>query len=285
LLRINAIVRNEKLKSLATAARQIPEPKSFVHVKSLSQCARPPCVDATLTILPCRRNVAVIARHSPERSYTAFDNGFWRLKTDLSMFTGIIHKLAQVLAVKDHPAGRRLSLSTIGADHVPGESIAINGCCLTVAQITDGALYFDVIAETLEKTNLGQLKAGDTVHAERSLRVGDPIDGHFVQGHIDGTGHLIDQTASQREWRLRIEAPANLAKYLVPKGSIAIDGVSLTLADVKQNQFQVALIPTTLSLTTLGKKQPNYQFNLEFDMMSKTVISYLERIRPSADHS
>ena len=201
------------------------------------------------------------------------------------MFTGIIHKLAQVQAVSDHAAGRRLRLSPIGADHVLGESIAINGCCLTVAQITDGALYFDVIAESLDKTNLGQLKPGDSVHAERSLRVGDPIDGHFVQGHVDGTGRLIAQTASDREWRLRIESPAHLAKFLVPKGSIAIDGVSLTLADVKQNQFEVALIPTTLSLTTLGKKQPNYHFNLEFDMMCKTVISYLERIRPSADHS
>jgi riboflavin synthase len=201
------------------------------------------------------------------------------------MFTGIIHQLAKVLAVTDHPAGRRLSLSTVGADHVLGESIAINGCCLTVAQITDGALHFDVIAETLEKTNLGQLKVGDIVHCERSLRVGDPIDGHFVQGHIDGTGRLIDQTASECEWRLRIETPAHLAKYLVPKGSIAIDGVSLTLADVKENQFEVALIPTTLSLTTLGKKQLNYHFNLECDMMSKTVISYLERIHPTADHS
>ena len=201
------------------------------------------------------------------------------------MFTGIIHKLAEVLAVSDHPSGRRLILSVMGADHLLGESIAINGCCLTVAQITDGGLHFDVIAETLEKSNLGQLKAGDVVHAERSLRVGDPIDGHFVQGHVDGTGRLIDQTASEREWRLRIEAPGHLAKYFVPKGSIAIDGVSLTLADVKQNQFEVALIPTTLSLTTLGKKQLNYRFNLECDMMSKTVISYLERIRPTADHS
>jgi riboflavin synthase alpha subunit len=201
------------------------------------------------------------------------------------MFTGIIHTLARVLDVTDHPGGRRLSLSPIGADHVLGESIAVNGCCLTVAHITDGALFFDVIAETLEKTNLGQLKVGDAVHAERSLRVGDPVDGHFVQGHVDGTGRLIDQVASEREWRLHIEAPPHLAKYLVPKGSVAIDGVSLTLATVKGNQFEVALIPTTLSLTTLGKKQPNYHFNIECDSMSKTIISYLERIHPSADHS
>src|SRR5207253_2185731 len=108
-------------------------------------------------------------------------------------------------------------------------------------------------------------KTGDLVHVERSLRVGDPIDGHFVQGHIDGTGKLIRQTADQHETRLRIEAPPQLAKYLVPKGSIAIDGVSLTLAVIDGRQFEVALIPTTLALTTLGKKQPNYPFNIECD--------------------
>ena len=201
------------------------------------------------------------------------------------MFTGIIHNLAKVLSVADHPAGRRLALPVFSANHVLGESIAINGCCLTVAQIQENALSFDVIAETLQKTNLGQLKAGDAVHIERSLRVGDPIDGHFVQGHIDGTGKLIGQTANQHETRLRIEMPPQLAKYLVPKGSIAIDGVSLTLAAIDGREFEVALIPTTLALTTLGKKQPNYHFNIECDAMSKTIISYLERIHPTADHS
>jgi riboflavin synthase alpha subunit len=201
------------------------------------------------------------------------------------MFTGIIHQLATILSVSDTPAGRRLVLPAFAENHVLGESIAVNGCCLTVAQITEGALAFDVIPESLDKTNLGQFKVGDAVHVERSLRVGDPVDGHFVQGHVDGTGRLIDQVADEQEWRLRIEAPAPLAKYLVPKGSIAIDGVSLTLASVDGSRFEVALIPTTLSLTTLGKKQNNYSFNLECDMMSKTIISYLERIRPSVDHS
>jgi riboflavin synthase alpha subunit len=201
------------------------------------------------------------------------------------MFTGIIHQVAQVRSVSDTPAGRRLILPAFAQNHVLGESIAVNGCCLTVAQITDGALAFDIIPESLDKTNLGQLRPGDTVHVERSLRVGDPIDGHFVQGHVDGTGKLLDQVATEHEWRLHIEAPPHLAKYLVPKGSIAIDGVSLTLASVEGATFEVALIPTTLSLTTLGKKQNNYSFNLECDMMSKTVISYLERIRPSVDHS
>jgi riboflavin synthase len=202
------------------------------------------------------------------------------------MFTGIIHKPTTVLRVGDNAGGRRLVLAALGADHVLGESIAINGCCLTVAQIQqDGALVFDVIPETLDKTNLGQLRAGDVVHAERSLRVGDPIDGHFVQGHIDGTGKLIRQVADKHETRLRIEVPPQLAKYLVPKGSIAIDGVSLTLAAIDGREFEVALIPITLALTTLGKKQPNYQFNIECDAMSKTIISYLERIHPTADHS
>jgi len=201
------------------------------------------------------------------------------------MFTGIIHKLAAVISVTDHPAGRRIVLAAPDDDHVLGESIAVNGCCLTVAEIAGATVAFDVIAESLAKTNLGALAAGDLVHVERSLRVGDPIDGHFVQGHVDGVGRLVRQAADVRDFRFRIEAPQHLAKYLVPKGSIAIDGVSLTLAAVDANQFEVALIPTTLALTTLGKKQLNYSFNLECDMMAKTVISYLERIRPAVDHS
>jgi riboflavin synthase len=202
------------------------------------------------------------------------------------VFTGIIHKTSKVVDVSDHPGGRRVVLPATADDHVLGESIAVNGVCLTVAAIgADHTLAFDVIRETLDKTNLGELRVGDEVHTERSLRVGDPVDGHFVQGHVDGTGNLIQQSATEQEWRLRIEAPTHLAKYLVPKGSIAIDGVSLTLAEVNENQFEVALIPTTLRLTTLSKKQVGYAFNLECDSMAKTIISYLERIRPAVDHS
>jgi riboflavin synthase len=207
------------------------------------------------------------------------------------VFTGIIHKTSKIVDITDHPGGRRILLTapapTSSADHVLGESVAVNGACLTVAAINpaDHTLAFDVIRETLDKTNLGALKVGDDVHTERSLRVGDPVDGHFVQGHVDGTGKLLHQVATDQEYRLRIEAPPEFAKYLVPKGSIAIDGVSLTLAQVKQNQFEVALIPTTLQLTQLGKKQVGYSFNLEFDQMAKTIISYLERIRPTVDHS
>jgi riboflavin synthase len=200
------------------------------------------------------------------------------------MFTGIIHRTVRVVSAAPCAAGVRVVLPAF-ATHALGESIAVNGVCLTVAEIAGGeTLAFDVIPETLAKTNLGGVQAGDVVHVERSLRAGDPIDGHFVQGHVDGVGELVHQVANEREWRLGIEAPAGLAKYLVPKGSIAIDGVSLTLAMVAGREFEVALIPTTLALTTLGKKSVGYSFNLECDMMAKTVVSYLEKIAPQADH-
>jgi len=193
------------------------------------------------------------------------------------MFTGIIQKTARVLSVSGHSAGRRLVLNAPWSDHRLGESTAINGVCLTVAKIGNESLAYDVIKETLDRTNLGLLKSGDEVHMERSLRVGDPIDGHFVQGHVDGTGKLLARTDNEEETRLRIEAPPALSKYLVQKGSIAIDGVSLTLAKVEPDSFEVALIPTTLSLTTLARHDVGYPFNLECDTMAKTIVSYLER--------
>jgi len=195
------------------------------------------------------------------------------------MFTGIIERTLTVLGTVDGPGFRRLTLAVDWIDVKHGQSIAINGCCLTVAEIAPGELQFDVIAETLAKTNLGSLQQGDAVNAERSLRVGDRIDGHFVQGHVDGVARLVDVAANGEEWRLTVEAPNDLAKYLVPKGSVAIDGVSLTLALVQDNQFQVALIPTTLELTTLKSRPIGWLFNLEADVFSKTIVSYLERTK------
>jgi riboflavin synthase len=197
------------------------------------------------------------------------------------MFTGIVERTLRIAAVADGPAFRRLTLVSPWTDVKHGESIAINGCCLTVAEIAGGSLGFDVIDETLGKTNLGSLAPGDEVNVERSLRVGDRIDGHFVQGHIDGTARLIDVASTAEEWRLTIEAPPALAKYLVPKGSVAIDGVSLTIAALDGSNFQVALIPTTLSLTTLGSRSVGWMFNLETDVFSKTIVSYLERMKAS----
>jgi riboflavin synthase len=196
------------------------------------------------------------------------------------MFTGIIERTLRILAVADGPKFRRLTLESKWTDIKHGESIAVNGCCLTAAEVMADSIGFDVIDETLNKTNLGSLKPGDEVNVERSLRVGDRIDGHFVQGHIDGTGRLVDVSSTIEEWRLTVEAPHDLAKYLVPKGSVAIDGVSLTIAALDGPRFQVALIPTTLNLTTLGDRTIGWMFNLETDVFSKTIVSYLQRMKP-----
>ena len=193
------------------------------------------------------------------------------------MFTGIIEKVAAVAQVTDGPGLRRLILATGLQNLQPGQSIAVNGCCLTIAQISPQGAGFDVIKESLDKTNLGLLEAGDVVNVERSLKAGDRIDGHFVQGHVDGRAMLIDIVAGPEETRLTLQAPAELAKYIVPKGSVAVDGVSLTVAAVRGSVFEVALIPTTLRLTTLGRKSKGWPFNLETDILSKTVISWLER--------
>ena len=193
------------------------------------------------------------------------------------MFTGIIERTLRVVGVGDDLAVRRLTLADPWGDLRHGESVAVNGCCLTVAERSPGVVGFDVIAETLGKTNLGSLSAGDVVNAERSLRVGDRLDGHFVQGHVDGVARLVAVADTAAEWRLTVEAPPALAKYLVPKGSVAIDGVSLTLAAVDGRRFEVALIPTTLSLTTLADRKVGWGFNLEADQMAKTIVSFLER--------
>jgi riboflavin synthase len=197
------------------------------------------------------------------------------------MFTGIVEKNLPVLAASDGPHFRRLVVPNDWQNDKPklGESIAINGCCLTVSEITDAGLNFDVIKETLERTNLGWLATGDHVNIERSLKIGERLDGHFVQGHIDAVGILIGQTADSAETRFRIEAPDQLKKYLTPKGSITVDGVSLTIAAVNANVFEVALIPTTLRLTTLGNRKTGWRFNLEADIMSKTIVNYLEQTR------
>ena len=195
------------------------------------------------------------------------------------MFTGIIEKTARVIGATDGPMFRRLTLACDWPDVRRGESVAVNGVCLTAAELAPGQVGFDVVRETLGRTNLGMLKEGDAVHVERSLRVGDRLDGHFVQGHVDGTANLLEQAADGREWRLKLESGPDLARYLVPKGSVALDGVSLTIAAVDGNRFEVALIPTTLQVTELGRRPPGWAFNVEADVLTKTVVSWLERHR------
>jgi riboflavin synthase len=193
------------------------------------------------------------------------------------MFTGIVEKSARVIGVSAGPRFQRLTLAADWDDVRLGESIAVNGVCLTVAELAPGELMFDVIQETLSRTNLGLLKKADEVHVERALRVGDRIDGHFVQGHVDGPATLLDLRANEREWRLRCRTAPDLAKYLAPKGSVCLDGVSLTVAAVQGDDFEVALIPTTVNLTHLARRPVGWPFNLEADIISKAVVTYLER--------
>jgi riboflavin synthase len=199
------------------------------------------------------------------------------------MFTGIIERTAKVIGVAKGPAFLRLTLADHWGDVIDGESIAVNGVCLTVAERAAGELGFDVVPETLSKTNLGLLAQGDAVHVERALRVGDRISGHFVQGHIDGTASLVEQgTDAGGGWRVTLQAPHELADYLTPKGSVTLDGVSLTIASVSGNQFQVALIPTTLQITLLGQREVGWPFNLETDVLTKSVVTWLRNhARPS----
>lgn len=199
------------------------------------------------------------------------------------MFTGIIERTARVVAITPGPKFVRLVIASESADVAHGESIAINGVCLTVAEQSPGELHFDVIAETLGKTNLGLLKTGDSVHVERSLRVGDRISGHFVQGHVDGPATLVEMTDGSGETRLRLKVPPDLAAYVTPKGSVTLDGVSLTVAAVQGEHFEVALIPTTVQLTNLLQHNVGWPFNFEADIIGKTVVAYLERTRGRND--
>ena len=194
------------------------------------------------------------------------------------MFTGIVERVVPVVAVADHPGGRRLTLGVRWGDEKYGESIAVNGCCLTVQGIGDEWLRFDAVRETLDKTNLGDLNVGDSVHVERTLRALDRIDGHFVQGHVDGPAELIDKVANDREWRMRLRVNGDLAAFVMPKGSVCLDGVSLTVAALEGRDFEVAIIPTTLEKTGFASRQLGWRFNFEADILVKSVVTTLRRM-------
>lgn len=189
------------------------------------------------------------------------------------MFTGLVEKLATVAHLQPEPPGVRLVISVpeYRGDVALGDSIAINGCCLTVVEIDEDLFTFQAGEETLKRTNLGRLKAGDRVNVERSLKVGDRLGGHFVMGHIDGLGTL-DVRRDDGDWStFWFRAPRELTKQMASKGSIAVDGVSLTLVDVEADRFSVALIPHTLSVTTLGHLNAGDTVNLETDVLAKYV--------------
>jgi riboflavin synthase len=192
------------------------------------------------------------------------------------MFTGLVESLATVRRAADTGAGRRLTVRDAMGPHLTlGESVAINGACLTVVEMRGDEFAFDVGPETLLKTNLGGLKAGDCVNLERSLKVGDRLGGHFVQGHVDDVG-TIDARIRNGDWEdVWFRCPTELTRLMVPKGSIAVDGVSLTLVNVEAERFSVMLIPHTQAVTTLGFKQTGAPVNLEADMLAKHVAKLL----------
>ncbi|MCE9589104.1 MAG: riboflavin synthase [Planctomycetes bacterium] len=196
------------------------------------------------------------------------------------MFTGIVQATGKIASLDKTPAGVRLVVDRSAwrprSEPAIGDSICVSGVCLTLVKHGPGTLQFDVIAETLAKTSLGRRSAGDAVNLEPSLTADTPIGGHFMQGHVDATG-VVTCIQTGSDYRITIRPPADLMDYIVPKGSIAIDGVSLTLAAVHDDTFEVALIPTTLDMTTLGALKTGDEVNLETDIISKTVVNYLRR--------
>ena len=199
-----------------------------------------------------------------------------------AMFTGIVQARGRVVALDRNPFGVRLTVDPQGwpphdAALAHGDSICVSGVCLTLAQRGDKSLTFDVIAETLAKTTLGHLAIGSEVNLEPSLTLNTPLGGHFMQGHVDGVGEVVTVIATPEEHRITIAPPAELMDYIVPKGCVAVDGVSLTIAAVGGAGFDVALIPTTLGMTTLGKLTSGGRVNLESDILTRTVVHYMRR--------
>ncbi len=192
------------------------------------------------------------------------------------MFTGIVEELGEVTAVEQLAEASRFRLRgpvvTDGAKH--GDSIAVNGVCLTVVETADGEFTADVMQETLDRSSLGALGAGSRVNLERPMALGGRLGGHLVQGHVDGTGEILSRTPSEHWELVKIALPAHLSRYVVEKGSITVDGVSLTVVEAAADYFTISLIPTTLALTTLGIKQPGDPVNLEVDVLAK----YVERL-------
>jgi riboflavin synthase len=186
------------------------------------------------------------------------------------VFTGIVEERGEVVAVEPLPDGARLTVAgpLVSSDAQLGDSIAVNGVCLTVVETSGGRFTVDVVRETLRRSSLDKVQAGDRVNLERAVAVGQRFGGHIVQGHVDGTGVLRARDGSGLT---RFGMPEQLARFVVEKGSIAVDGVSLTVAEVGDDWFSVALIPTTLDVTTLGEREPGDPVNLEVDVMAKYV--------------
>ena len=198
------------------------------------------------------------------------------------MFTGIVRELGTVVSVDDAADGVTLvvraeaSASRTGV----GDSVAVNGCCLTASSVDGSLLTFHTVPETVSRTTLGELRPQDGVNVEPALRVGEPLGGHYVQGHVDGVGRVQSVEAEGEGLRVFVEAPPDVLRYCVEKGSITLDGVSLTLAEIADDAFAVALVPHTIEATTLSDLRPGQVVNLEADVLAKYVERLLDRSPP-----
>jgi riboflavin synthase len=200
------------------------------------------------------------------------------------MFTGIVEAVGSVALVSPRGDSTRLSIDApaIAAGSKLGDSVSVNGSCLTVVSVEGARLGFDAIRETLERTALGGLRAGARVNLERAMRADARLDGHIVQGHVDETGRVRELRRRGEDVQLLVGCSRGFADLLVPKGSVAIEGVSLTVVGVEAEGFDVALIPHTLASTTLGELRGGQPVNLEADVLGKYVKRYLERVLPPA---
>lgn len=193
------------------------------------------------------------------------------------MFTGIVEELGEVVAVRPlaDSVQLRVRCPAVAADARQGDSIAVNGVCLTVVEVDGETFTADVMRETLDRSSLGALRAGEAVNLERAATLATRMGGHLVQGHVDGVGSIVDRQPAQHWAAVRFSLPDGLGRYVVEKGSITVDGVSLTVVDVDDDTFSVGLIPTTLELTTLGRKEIGEPVNLEVDVIAKYVEKLL----------
>jgi riboflavin synthase len=196
------------------------------------------------------------------------------------MFTGIVAELGEVAGIEQRGDSARLTIRGSTEGVAPGESISVNGVCLTVTGILDDTFTADVMGETLDRSSLGALTAGAPVNLERSVRLADRLGGHLMQGHVDSTGTIISRSPAAHWDQVRISLPASISRYVVHKGSIAVDGISLTVSALgppgteHDSWFEVCLIPETLKRTTMGTRQPGDVVNLEVDVLAK----YVERL-------
>lgn len=193
------------------------------------------------------------------------------------MFTGIVETMGTVAVAARSAGAMRISIDVPGMGLGIGDSIAVNGVCLTAVESRSGGFDADVVLETLARTNLGEVDVGTKVNLERPMQADGRFDGHVVQGHVDGVGVVVGVDPEGDGKRITVRVPDDLSKYVAEKGSIAVDGVSLTIAAVADNEFEIALIPHTLAVTTLGMRLPGSRVNLEVDVIAKYVERMMRR--------